>query len=293
MPASREHAGSARPVPQPILILGAGGMLGRAWRELLERRGLPFVARTRAEVNLADPASIERGVERGTGLVINCGAWTDVDGAEKDEHGADAANGAGVGVLARRCEKLGALLVHYSTDYVFNGVATSPYPVDAPHEPINAYGRTKARGEHLLLDSGCSHLLIRTSWVYAPWGKNFVRTIAKFAREKPSLKVVNDQRGRPTSAEHLAGTSLGLVERHARGTFHVTDGGECTWFEFAGEIARFANPACKVEPCGSADFPRPARRPAYSVLDLSVAEAVLGPMPDWRTNLADVLRRLE
>ncbi|MCX5661923.1 MAG: dTDP-4-dehydrorhamnose reductase [Planctomycetota bacterium] len=285
--------GESHAIPRPILILGAGGMLGRAWRELLDRRKIAYTARTRAEVNLADPASIERGVEPGTGLVINCGAWTDVDGAEKDEHGADAANGAGVGVLARRCEKVGALLVHYSTDYVFNGHAAKPYGVDEPHEPVNAYGRTKARGERLLLDSGCPHLLIRTSWVYAPWGKNFVRTIAKFAKEKPSLKVVNDQRGRPTSAEHLAAASLGLIERGARGTFHLTDGGECTWFDFAGEIARFANPACKVDPCTTADFPRPAKRPGYSVLDLSAAERILGPMPAWQRNLADVLNRLE
>src|SRR5690606_14409224 len=134
-------------------------------------------------------------------------------------------------------------------------------------------------------------LLIRTSWLYAPWGKNFVLTIARLAKEKPELRVVHDQRGRPTSAEHLARASLALLEAEAHGTFHVTDGGECSWFELAREVARTVAPSCAVHPCTSAEFPRPALRPAYSVLDLSETEARLGPMPDWRANLADALRR--
>src|SRR5690606_41203248 len=129
-------------------------------------------------------------------------------------------------------------------------------------------------------------------WLYAPWGKNFVRTIAKLASERPELKVVDDQRGRPTSAEHLARASLALLEGGARGTFHVTDGGECTWFELAREVAAKVAPSCRVVPCTTAEHPRPAKRPAYSVLDLRETEARIGPMPDWRATVASVLARV-
>ena len=136
-------------------------------------------------------------------------------------------------------------------------------------------------------------LLVRTSWLYAPWARNFVRTIAGLAGARSALRVVDDQRGRPTSAEHLAGTTLALLERGERGTFHVTDGGECSWFDFAVQIAAHVNPECRVEPCTSADFPRPARRPGYSVLELAKTEALVGPMTPWSSSLAAVLERLE
>lgn len=276
-----------------VTIIGGSGMLGRAWRELLTRRNIDFDAPAHAELDLADASSIARHVAGVRKLVVNCAAWTDVDGAEKDEAGATRLNGDAVGALARRCKRVGATLVHYGTDYIFNGVGTRPYRVDEPTAPLNAYGRGKLVGERLLLESGCRFLHARTSWLYAPWGKNFVRTIAKFAKERPVLKVVNDQRGRPTSSEHLAAATLSLLERDATGIYHVTDGGECTWFDFAVRIAAFANPSCKVEPCTTAEFPRPAKRPAYSVLDLAKTEALIGPMPDWTANLDDVLRRLE
>jgi dTDP-4-dehydrorhamnose reductase len=182
------------------------------------------------------------------------------------------------------------VLLHFSTDYVFDGAASTPYSVTAALHPNTAYGRSKAKGEALLVASGCEYLLVRTSWLYAPWGKNFVDTIARFARERPSMRVVNDQRGRPTSAEYLAARSLALLEHAARGTFHVTDGGECTWYEFAKAIAAGSGGTAHMEPCTTAEFPRPAPRPAYSVLDLSVTEALLGPSRAWQDNLADVLR---
>jgi dTDP-4-dehydrorhamnose reductase len=181
-------------------------------------------------------------------------------------------------------------LVHYSTDYVFDGEASAPYRVDELRRPQNAYGRSKARGEELLLATGCEHLLLRTSWLYAPWGKNFVDTIARFGRERPSLRVVADQRGRPTSAQYLAQRSLEFVDKRARGIFHVTDGGECTWFEFARAIVAGSGGSALVEPCTSAEYSRPARRPPYSVLDLSATDALLGPSRSWQQNLSDVLR---
>ncbi len=277
----------------PALLIGATGMLGRAWRQLLEKKGIDCTAPRHADLDITDPAAIERHITGEHPLVINCSAWTDVDGAEKNDDAACALNGAAVAHLARRCGRVNATLIHYSTDYVFNGHATAPYPIDAPIEPINVYGQSKALGELELQRSGCRHLLIRTSWLYAPWGKNFVRTIANACKQKPSLKVVSDQRGRPTSSEHLADLSLRLYELGATGIHHGSDGGQCTWFDFACEIARTINPACIVEPCSTADFPRPAKRPAYSVFDLAKTESELGPMPDWRDNLRSVLSRLE
>ncbi len=277
-----------------VLLLGADGMLGRAIQAGLAERSWSFHAPAIAEFDLADPATFRRAASwrEPARLVINCAAWTDVDGAEAREAEATAVNGEGVRRLVDLCASWDALLVAYGTDYVFDGQGRAPYRVDAPRSPVNAYGRSKAVGEEALERSRIDWLNIRTSWLYAPWGRNFVLTIRKLLFERPSIKVVSDQRGRPTSAEHLANSTLALIDRGASGSVHVTDGGECTWFEFAREIGRMAGAPGHVEPCTSDEFPRSARRPAYSVLDLSVAESLLGPMPDWRRNLAGVLGRL-
>jgi dTDP-4-dehydrorhamnose reductase len=275
-----------------LLVLGADGMLGRAWVRLCEDRGLAPRGATYPAFDLTDPASVERVVTGPLRAVINCAAYTDVDGAERDEATATRVNGDGVGALVARCDALGVPLVHYSTDYVFDGRADSPYSVDHPIAPVNAYGRSKRAGEEHVLASPGPHLLIRTSWLYAPWGKNFVGTIARLAKERGSLRVVDDQRGRPTSAEPLAALSLALLDAGARGVFHGTDGGECTWFELATAVAEAVAPGCVVEPCTSEEFPRPAPRPAYSVLDLSATEALVGAPAHWRARLADVLPRL-
>jgi dTDP-4-dehydrorhamnose reductase len=283
----------AAAVKAPVLITGGAGMLGRAWRELLARAGVEHHAADVGEIDIRSEASVAVIASGPWRTVINCAAWTNVDGAEADEAAAAEVNARGVEWLADACLVRGALLVHYSTDYVFNGQASTPYPTDHPRDPVNAYGRGKAAGEEALERSGAQHLLIRTSWLYAPWGNNFVRTIARLAREKPSLRVVNDQRGRPTSAEHLAQATSALIAAGARGTLHVTDGGECTWFDFAAEIVRLIGSSCRVEPCTTAEFPRPAKRPAYSVLDISQTEAKIGPMPPWQENLRGVVSRLE
>jgi dTDP-4-dehydrorhamnose reductase len=282
------HASSA-----PYVIVGAAGMLGRAWRELLDSRQLAYIALDRAQLDVTDAGSIAAAISSGAGVVVNCAAYTAVDQAEADEAAATRINGDAVGLLADHCSAIGAMLVHYSTDYVFNGRASTPYATDQPHDPVNAYGRSKAAGERALFASQARWMLVRTSWVYAPWGANFVRTMVKLTGEKPELKVVNDQRGRPTSAQHLAAATLKLLHHEQSGVFHVTDGGECTWYEFAAEIARLAgHEQCRISPCSSDEFPRPAKRPAYSVLDLSRAEAVLGPTPSWCDNLTRVMRQL-
>jgi dTDP-4-dehydrorhamnose reductase len=279
-----------------VLVTGAGGMLGRSWCELLQRQGVSHLGLSRAELDLSNESAVRAAVVPGIEWVINCGAYTQVDKAEQEEDLATVINGSAVGWLAESAKLVGARLVHYSTDYVFAGSAEAPYPTDAQIQPINAYGRSKAEGERLFIASGVSGLLLRTSWVYAPWGKNFVRTIARLLAEKPELRVVSDQRGRPTSAEHLAQNSwrlcseLSLAEGE-RFVGHLTDGGECTWFDFAREIGSQLGLVTPIHPCSTADYPLPARRPAYSVLDLSECERVLGPLPDWRRNLAHVLQQ--
>jgi dTDP-4-dehydrorhamnose reductase len=273
------------------LLISPDGMLGHAFARLLTDRSEAFETASYPAFDLTQPASltIRPGIER----VINCAAFTDVDGAESREADALAVNGQGVAHLADACRAVGATLVHFGTDYVFAGDASAPYAVDAELAPSTAYGRTKAAGERALIERAVPHLYLRTSWLYAPWGKNFVRTIAQLGQTKPELKVVDDQRGRPTSAQGLAETTLALWDIGARGFFHATDGGECSWFELAEAIVSGTHGSAKVLPCTTAEFPRPARRPAYSVLDLSKTETALGrPMTPWRSALSNVLSAL-
>lgn len=270
------------------LLISPDGMLGRAWAELLDRTGQERTDVTYPDFDLRDPSQVRDAVE-GHAVVINCAAYTDVDGAEDHEEEATAINGAGVANLAAACAQHASVLVHYSTDYVFDGTATAPYPVDHPVDPVNAYGRSKAVGEAAIADANCKHLIVRTSWLYAPWANNFVNTMARLTIELDTLKVVDDQRGRPTSAQHLAASTLTLLERDARGTYHVTDGGECTWYEFSRAIRDGVGGNAEITPCTTAEFPRPAARPAYSVLDLTRVEDEIGEMPNWRTQLATVL----
>lgn len=275
------------------LVIGANGMLARAFKEAAAARGRALQGVDLPDFDLTRVEQVDALIQPGFDAVINCSAFTNVDAAESDELTALKINGEGVGYLARACARVGVPLVHYSTDYVFSGQASAPYRVDEPQAPLGAYGRTKAAGERAVWEAGGPHLVLRTSWLYAPWANNFVRTIHKASGQRPNLRVVNDQRGRPTSAEHLARVSLSLLDLNARGTLHVTDGGECTWFDFATEIVRLSGHACSVDPCTTAEFLRPAPRPPYSVLDLTATERLLGPMPDWRDNLRDVCARLE
>lgn len=274
----------------PVLLVGSAGMLGQAWQKLLDRESIAYRAVARQDLDIThEPSVREILAQEVPAVVINTAAYTNVDGAEDDEDGANAVNGTGVANLAEGCAACDALLVNYSTDYVFNGQADEPYPVDGRRDPINAYGRSKALGEAALEDSNCRWLNLRTSWLYAPWGKNFVLTMAKLTAERETLQVVDDQRGRPTSCEHLAELSLGLIRAGVTEHAHATDGGECTWHGFTVEIAKQLGHRCNIEPCGSDQYPRPAERPGYSVLDVVETEAVLGALPDWRSNLRKVL----
>jgi len=288
-----QSLGDPRPEPRRVLVIGSTGMVGRALCALLDHQCIEYRAVCRPEFDLLDAESVQASVRPGDDLVINAAAWTDVDGAESDPAGATRANADAVGILARRCRELGSMLIHYSTDYVFDGLAEAPYPVDAPIRPCNVYGQSKADGEALIRGAGLEdYLVIRTSWVYAPWGKNFVRTIAKFAIEKPELRVVHDQRGRPTSAEQLAATSLDLYHTGAHGVWHATDAGECSWYELARLVAARVNPDCVVHPSASDEYPRPAFRPPYSVLDIDATEALCGPFQPWQDAVESVLGRI-
>ena len=276
------------------LLIGADGMLGRCWRRWAETARELRVGFVGLEgCDISDAAAVERVVLPGMRTVINSAAYTNVDGAEAEEVAATAVNGTAVGILAARCREVGATLVHYSTDYVFDGLATAPYGLNDKRRPVNAYGRSKAVGEELLEASGCDFLLLRTSWLYAAHGNNFVRTIAKLAGERESLRVVSDQMGRPTCADQLVLTTMGMLRAGARGVHHATDAGQCSWHEFATAIAARTNPMCRVDPCSSSEFPRPAKRPAYSVLDIRETERLAGPLAHWRTTLEQTLNRLQ
>lgn len=277
-----------------VLITGDGGMLARAYRELFDRLGVPTLFRDRDELDITNAEAVDDAIRgESYAVVVNCAAYTDVDGAESDESAAAAINATGPGLLADACAAAGSTLLHFSTDYVFAGDANAPYRATDPVAPMGAYGRTKAEGERLIRQAGADHLIVRTSWLYAPWARNFVTTMAKLTRDKDQLRVVHDQRGRPTSAEHLARAAWRLCLSGTRGTAHVTDGGLCTWFELACAVGDGLGHRCEISPCTTDEFPRPAPRPSYSVLDLSGTEAVLGDMPDWRQNLSGVLGRLE
>lgn len=276
------------------LVVGSHGQLGQDLLRVLAARSADVVDDVDLpELDIRDADAV-RARLRDAEVVVNAAAWTDVDGAESHEDAAYAVNAVGAGNIAHACTETGAVLVHLSTDYVFDGAATSPYPEDAAPAPRSAYGRTKAAGERLVLDAARDAYVVRTAWLYGAGGHNFVRTMARLARERDGgLDVVADQRGSPTWSRHLAGAIVRLVEaRPEPGIYHVTNGGETTWNGLARAVfaAIGADPE-RVRPVTTAQFPRPAPRPAYSVLahDRWLA-AGLDPLPPWREALADAIR---
>lgn len=269
----------------PVAVVGAGGMLGRVIVARLEARGRRVLAYDGPEaLDATDPAAVAT-IPADCTLVVNAAAWTDVDGAESDEEGARRANALVPRLLAERCRAIDATLVHFSTDYVFDGATPRPIPVDGAIAPLGAYGRTKAEGERAVRESGAAHLILRTSWLFAPHGRNFVRTILRLAAERPTLRVIDDQHGRPTSCATLAEATLDLLDLGARGIFHVANGGRATWCSFARAIVAEAGLPCTVDACTTEEYPLPAPRPRHSVLDLSATCAAIGPLPEWRVAL--------
>jgi dTDP-4-dehydrorhamnose reductase len=246
-------------------------------------------------LNICNRADVERYItENKIDTIINCAAYTDVEGAEDNEAAAYAINSTAVAGLAETCKRLSVKLLHISTDYVFGGdtMRRTPYTEDDTIAPLSVYGKSKAEGEVAVIEH--NGIVIRTSWLYAPWGKNFVLTMLRLGREREAVSVVDDQRGTPTSALGLARAIVLMVDTDAidtmRGIYHYTDGGECTWHDFACEIMQQAGLACRVEPCATKERNMRAERPAYSVLDTARIAAIKGiDIAPWQERLKEVI----
>ena len=273
-------------------VIGASGMLGRELVSACAARGIDVVGFGGAKALDITESDAVREALRGVKLVLNAAAYTDVDGAESQAAEAMRVNQLGPMNLARACRDNDALLVHFSTDYVFNGVASSEYRVDEEPSPLNVYGLSKLAGERAVRDIGCDHLIIRSSWLFAPHSRNFVRTILDLSSQRSTLQVVADQTGRPTACGDLASMTLGLVDAGAKGTFHAANRGRSTWFEFAREIVALAGHDCRIEPCKTSDQPRPAPRPRFSVLDLTETIRLIGNPRHWKAALRDCVDAL-
>lgn len=278
------------------LVTGAHGQLGRALT-VAAPVGVEIVALGRDELDLADAGSIERVVlQLRPDVILNAAAWTAVDRAEAEEDAAHRINAQGVGDLAAAAAQVGARLAHVSTDFVFDGRSGVPYAPDAVTNPLGAYGRTKLAGEQA---AGAEALIVRTAWVYAPTGGNFVRTMLRLMGERPEVRVVADQIGTPTYAPDLACALWDLAAAGAHGLHQYTDAGVASWYDFAVAIQEEAlalgllSAAVPVLPITTREFPTPAVRPSYSVLDKSATWAALGRVsPHWRANLRTMLSEI-
>jgi dTDP-4-dehydrorhamnose reductase len=277
-----------------ILITGAGGMLGRSLTQLLEARGRSPLTLDRGRLDIGDEASVARVfAENRPTLLLNCAAHTKVDLCEEESARADAINGHAVGTLAKFCREYGTTMVHYSTDFVFDGRGRSqPYRADEPTHPISAYGRSKLLGEtELQANPPPRWLIVRTAWAYGAGGANFPRVIVERARQGQPLKIVNDEVGSPTYTHDLAEATLDLLETDAAGVWHVTNSGEVSRFDYARAILEeFGLDGAPITPITTAEWllirPKQACRPAYSVLDVSAVAQKLGrPMRPWREAL--------
>jgi dTDP-4-dehydrorhamnose reductase len=276
------------------LVTGAAGQLGTDVAHVLRGYAADVVEYDRAALDVTDPAAVERVLgEAAPDIVVNCAAYTAVDAAESDEAAAMRVNGVAPGLLAGWCAAHSARLVHVSTDYVFGGDATEPYPEDATVAPRSAYGRTKAAGEQAVLAAGGDGHVVRTAWLYGATGPNFVKTIVRLARSQETLDVVDDQRGCPTWSLHLARALVALgVADVAPGIWHCSPAGDASWYVFARAIlAEIGEDPARVRPTTSAAFPRPAPRPAYSVLSTAKWQAAgLPELPRWRDGLAEAMQ---
>jgi dTDP-4-dehydrorhamnose reductase len=271
------------------LVTGAAGQLGTDVCAVLKMYGEQLVPCDRDVLDITEPESVQSVLDRAQpDIVINCAAYTRVDEAESDEENAFCVNADGPDLLARWCYETGARMVHVSTDYVFDGEATTPYVEDTPVAPRSAYGRSKAAGERAVLTSGAQAWIVRTAWVYGAEGPNFVKTMARLSKSHDTVKVVDDQIGAPTWSLHLARGLVALgVSDAVPGIYHCTNAGEASWFVFTRAIfAEMGLDPARVEPTATDAFPRPAPRPAYSVLSHAKWDAAgLPEMSHWRDAL--------
>lgn len=279
------------------LITGANGQLGRALAACAPA-SIELIELTSAQLDVGDRAAVDAAfIDHAPAIVINAAAYTKVDAAEVMSELADRVNHLGVAHLAQAAQRSGARMVHISTDFVFDGMASHPYGPDAPTAPLNVYGATKLAGERA---AGQNALIIRTSWLYSAYGNNFVATMLRLMRERPVLRVVDDQIGTPTSALSLAAALWQLADTDNVGVMHYSDSGVASWYDFAVAIMEDAvttgllDQRIDIMPIPSSAYPTPAKRPHYSVLDKSDTMEALGcAPPHWRTSLRDVLEAIK
>jgi dTDP-4-dehydrorhamnose reductase len=267
-----------------LLVTGAAGMLGRDVAAAAEAAGHDVIALTRRDLDLTHPSLVRAAVQSARpDSVVNCAAWTDVDGAEAAEEQATRVNGAGAGAVAAAAAGAGAHTVQVSSDYVFAGAATEPYVETSPTGPRSAYGRSKLAGERAVAEASPVAAIVRSSWLFGVHGRNFVATMLRLARERDTVSVVDDQVGCPTFTGHLAGALVEVAQRRLTGVLHVAGAGSCSWYELAQATFEQAGADCRAEPVSTAEFPRPAPRPAWSVLGSTRADAPR--LPAWREGL--------
>jgi dTDP-4-dehydrorhamnose reductase len=285
-----------------VVVTGKNGQLG--W-ELMQLSGeyadrFDFLFTDRDQLNLADEQSITQFFKTyQPTYFINCGAYTAVDKAESEQDLAYRINAQAVAQIAHHCSIYKTIFIHFSTDYVFDGNGTAPYQIDTPTNPVNYYGYTKRVGEQLALENHSSTIIIRTSWVYSSHGHNFVKTMLRLMKERDVVKVVSDQRGCPTYAADLAEATMKIISTvqhgslHA-GIFHYSNAGETNWYEFAKAIRDAAGLTCNVEPITTAEYPTPAKRPGYSVMNLTtIAEKYDVVLHHWQDSLQQCLSLLK
>lgn len=289
-----------------IAIVGRSGQVSRSVIEVLQAAEYDIQVFARPDFDLRDPAACANELAcKRPDIVVNCAAYTQVDDAEGDPDQARLINAAAAEAIARGAAQADASIIHFSTDYVFDGTKTSPYLETDNPNPDSVYGHSKLDGEQRVALANARHVILRTAWVCSPYGRNFVKTILRLARDRPKLRVVDDQRGSPTFASDLAGLVGHIVEKLGKhpeeerlyGVFHAVNRGEATWYDLAcatvaGAAKRGAVPV-QVVPIGTADYPTRARRPAYSVLATNKLEAAYGiTLRPWREALEDCLDRL-
>lgn len=283
-----------------ILVTGANGQLGREMQRLGAVSPNNYIFTDVAELDVTDAGAVLRAAEQTRAeAIVNCAAYTNVERAEEDEATADLLNRLAPANLAAAAAATGATLIHISTDYVFDGTAHLPYAEQSPTAPLGVYGRTKLAGEQAVEASGCSHLILRTAWLYSAFGNNFLKTMLRLTAERESLSVVFDQIGTPTYAGDLALGIFSVIEggqlRGNEGIYHFSDEGACSWYDFAVEIAAaVGHDKCRIAPCHTAEYPSKAPRPAYSVLDKSKFKTTFGiEIPHWRESMLYCLKTMQ
>lgn len=282
-----------------ILVTGSNGQLGHSIRDISGDSANRYIFTDVAELDITDKSAIISMMEtENINLVINCAAYTNVDKAEDDFDTANLINNIAVRNLAEACKQFGATFIHVSTDYVFDGSSNIPYTEDMPLAPLGVYGVTKLHGEQAVQESGCDYIIIRTSWLYSEYGKNFVKTMMMLTEQRDNLNVVFDQAGTPTYAGDLARAIYDIVENNKysgnNGIYHFSNEGVCSWYDFAHEISELARTECDIRPCHSNEFPSKVNRPHYSVLDKTKIKTTFGlTIPYWKDSLRVCISNLQ